>query len=323
MTLNQLRAFVMLAGTGSVREAARRLFVTQPAVSATVAALQAELGVRLVERDGRGLRLTDAGLVLADYGRRILGLWEEATLATVAGADPERGRLRLAAVTTAGEHLVPAVLASFRDGHPAVEVVLEVGNRNTVWDLLTHGDVDLAIGGRPALGGDVVSLAEAANELVLVSAPDPPGTPPPRGATAAELARRTWLMREPGSGTRATAEELLEELGIAPLRLTLGSNGALRESAILGLGVALISRAAVARQLADGALEEWRVGPLPLQRPWHLVARQGWKLPATAGLFVDHLLRTGEFTPGRQAPEAAAAAAMPAPGRHAVPRAPS
>jgi LysR family transcriptional regulator, low CO2-responsive transcriptional regulator len=301
MTINQLRAFVALAGAGSVREAAKRLFVTQPAVSASVAALQAELGVRLVERDGRGLRLTDAGLVLAGYGRRILGLLEEAKLATVAGADPERGRLRLAAVTTAGEHIVPAVLATFRDDHPEVEVVLEVGNRNSVWDLLANGDVDLAIGGRPPQGGDVVSLAEAENELLMVSAPEATGRRSPRQVTVAELARRTWLVREPGSGTRSAAEELLEELGIAPLRLTLGSNGALRESAILGLGVALISRAAVARQLSDGTLEEWRVGPLPLQRPWHVVARGGWSLPATAGLFVQHLLKTGGFGPASAA----------------------
>ena len=125
MTINQLRAFVVLAATGSVREAAQRLVVTQPAVSASVAALQAELGVALVERQGRGLRLTAAGIILADYGKRILGLLDEARVATVAGADPERGRLRLAAVTTAGEHVVPHVLASFREAHPEVEVVLE------------------------------------------------------------------------------------------------------------------------------------------------------------------------------------------------------
>jgi DNA-binding transcriptional LysR family regulator len=290
MTINQLRTFVMLAGAGSVREAAQRLFVTQPAVSAAVAALQSELGVRLVEREGRGLRLTDAGLVLAGYGRRILGLWEEAASATVAGADPERGRLRLAAVTTAGEHVVPALLASFRELHPGVEVVLEVGNRSNVWDLLANGGVDLAIGGRPPQGGDLVSLAEADNELVLVSARGAKRAVSPRTVSIADLARCTWLVREPGSGTRATAEELLEDLGIAPSRLTLGSNGALRESALVGLGVALISRVAVARQLAEGALEEWRAGPLPLKRAWHLVARGGWTVPPTATLFVDHLL---------------------------------
>jgi DNA-binding transcriptional LysR family regulator len=308
MTINQLRAFVVLAATGSVREAAQRLVVTQPAVSATVAALQAELGVALVERQGRGLRLTAAGIILADYGKRILGLLDEARVATVAGADPERGRLRLAAVTTAGEHVVPHVLASFREAHPEVEVVLEVGNRNRVWDLLGNGGVDLAIGGRPPQDGDFVSLAEADNDLVLVSAPETVAAGPPRPVAVGELARRTWLVREQGSGTRATADELLEQLGIEPARLTMGSNGALRECAMVGLGVALISRVAVARQLSEGTLEEWRAGPLPLSRSWHLAARGRRQLPATAALFVEHLLGSDEF---RMTAPASAAAAGP------------
>ncbi len=295
MTPNQLRSFVAVAETGSVQEAARCLFVTQPAVSAILASLQRELGVRLVERDGRGLRLTAAGTVLASYGRRVLGLLEEAAVATVASADPEHGRLRLVAVTTAGEHVVPGVLASFRAAHPGVEIVLEVGNRERLWSLLSTGEVDLAIGGRPPPGGELVSLAEADNDLVIVSAPRSGRAPVADEELLAELAIRPWLVRELGSGTRATAEELFEQLGISPTRLTLGSNGALRESTIVGLGITLISRAAVERQLEEGTLEEWSIGPLPLKRPWNLVARSGRALPATAALFVDHLLDTGSF----------------------------
>lgn len=304
MTPHQLRTFVAVADAGSVREAAQRLYVSQPAVSSVLAGMQEELGVALVEREGRGLRLTAAGQVLASHGRRLLGLWEAAMVATVAQADPERGSLRLAAVTTAGEHLVPPLLATFRRQRPHVEVILEVGNRNRVWDLLEHGRVDLAIGGRPPAGGRLANLAETDNYLVVVAAPNgepradgepAPGRDPPCGGSArqvsiAELAGRTWLVRERGSGTRATADELLEELGINPPHLTLGSNGALRESVAVGLGIALVSRAAVARELADNALEEWRAGPLPLRRSWHLVARDGEDLPATAALFRDHLL---------------------------------
>jgi DNA-binding transcriptional LysR family regulator len=126
--------------------------------------------------------------------------------------------------------------------------------------------------------------------------------------TVGELARHVWLVREAGSGTRATADELLEELGIEPARLTMGSNGALRESAMVGLGVALISRVAVARQLSEGTLEEWRAGPLPLSRSWHLAARGRRQLPATAALFVEHLLGTGEFRATVPVPPVVAAA---------------
>ena len=293
MTNGQLRTFVAVAATGSVREAAERLVVSQPAVSSVLASLQAEFGVSLVDRHGRGLRLTSAGTVLAEYGRRILGLWDEAMVATVARAAPERGRLRLAAVTTAGEQIVPPLLAIFRSRYPDVEVVLEVGNRTRVWDLLEHSGVDLGVGGRPPVMGRLVTLAETSNDLVVVSAPSGSGPSGTRSVAVADLARRTWLVREPGSGTRSTADELLEHLGIDPPRLTLGSNGALRESAMVGLGIALISRAAVARQLEEGSLEEWRTGPLPLRRRWHLVGREDGSRPATADLFRDCLLDPG------------------------------
>jgi len=290
MTPSQLQTFVAVADAGSVREAAQRLVVSQSAVSSVLAALQGELGVRLVRRDGRGLRLTEAGQVFAGYGRRILGLWDEARVATVAKADPEHGRLRLAAVTTAGEHIVPRLLAAFRHVHPFVEIVLEAGNRSRVWELLTHGGADLAIGGRPPAGGALVSLAATANELVVISAPGAASGDGIRSVSVAELASRTWLVREPGSGTASAADELLAELGINPPRLTLGSNGAIRESVMVGLGIALVSRAAVDREIAEGELEEWRAGPLPLRRRWHLVAKAGEDLPATAELFKDHVL---------------------------------
>jgi len=282
-----------VAETGSVHAAAESLFVSQPAVSAVLASLRRELGVALVERDGRGLRLTNSGAVLADYARRLLGLLEEAASAARAEADPEVGTLRLAAVTTAGERVVPAVLATFRREYPRVGIGLEVGNRTRITELLAGHRVDLAVGGRPSPGSGLVTLAERPNELVVVSAPEERAshTRGPRTVTAAELGGRTWLVREAGSGTRATADELLAELGLAPAVLTVGSNGAIAESVRVGLGVALLSRDAVTRQLEDGSLEELRTGPLPLRRRWCIVGRGGEALPATAALFLAHVTR--------------------------------
>ncbi len=111
VTLTQLRTFLAVAETGSVRAAAEHLVVTEPAVSSAVAALQKELELALVAKDGRGLRLTDAGEVYAGYARRVLGLLDEARSA--AAGEAGGGLLRVAAVTTAGEQLLPALLAGF------------------------------------------------------------------------------------------------------------------------------------------------------------------------------------------------------------------
>src|SRR5437763_12778170 len=110
MTLTQLRTFLTIAETGSIRAAAERLVVTQSAVSASLTALQKSLGVRLIRREGRGLRLTEAGETYAEYVRGLLGLLDEARNAAAAVADPERGELRIAALTTAGEQILPGLL---------------------------------------------------------------------------------------------------------------------------------------------------------------------------------------------------------------------
>jgi DNA-binding transcriptional LysR family regulator len=291
MTFNQLRTFVEVATSGSVIEAARSLMVSAPAVSAAVGAIEKELGVPLVERAGRGLVVTPAGVVFARYARQVLALLETAKSATAEALDPERGEVCLAAVTTAGEHVVPRFLASFRARYPEAGITLEVGNRDRVWDALEHHEADLAVGGRPPGGGRFVTLATRPNVLVLVAAGT--GKPSVREVDVETLAESVVLVREEGSGTRGTAEELLDELGVDPRTLTLGSNGAIRESVQVGLGITLISRDAVVRELDEGTLEEWRCPGIPRQRAWHVVARAHENLPATAGLFLAHLVAAG------------------------------
>ena len=300
VTLNQLRTFLAIADHESVHGAAQELVVTQAAVSASLAALQKALGLALVAPDGRGLRLTDAGREYASYARRIVGLLDEAGRAAAARADPERGELRIAAVTTAAEQVVPAILGGFRREHPLTGIRLESGNRDQVRSLLDRHQADLVVSGRPEPGWEVTVHAVRPHELVVVAAPDlaasaaraaGPGDTP---GLLAWLARQTWLLREPGSGTRASTAALLAELDMAPLALMVGSNGAIRESARVGLGVTLVSRDAVAAELAGGALAEIPVPGTPLHRDWFLVARPE-TLPPPADRLVHHVLHTEAF----------------------------
>lgn len=292
MTLTQLRVFVTVVEHGSARAAADHLLISQSAVSASLAALQRSLGVQLVTRHGRGLRLTDAGRLYADYVERALGLLDAGHAAASGELDPERGRVRLASVTTAGEQLVPPILASFRTRHPRAEISLEVGNREAVWAWLERYEADLAIAGQPPPHGRFSSKATRPHELVVVA----PSEASPGERVETWLSRQTWLLREHGSGTRATTEAFLDERGLTPPRLTVGSNVAIRESVRAGLGVTLTSRDAVARELASGTLAVLEVKGTPLKRDWHLVARAGETLPATAALLLDHAAASGEFT---------------------------
>jgi DNA-binding transcriptional LysR family regulator len=291
VTFPRLRTFVEVADAGSVHEAARRLVVTESAVSASVAALSRDVGVALVARDGRGLRLTPSGHVYARYARQMLGLLERAGAAARGELDPERGEVALAAVTTAADHLLPDLLASFRAAHPAIEIRLAVGSSEQVWSLLREHAVDLTIAGRPPAALDARVRAVRRNELVLVEAAGARSGP-------SDLAARTWLFREPGSGTRATCEALLAGLDIDPSRLMLGSNGAVVAGAVAGLGLTLVSRDAVARELAEGRLSVVPVPGTPLRRPWHAASAEHASAPTL--LLVDHLLHRGWRRPARR-----------------------
>ena len=294
MTLNQLRTFLAVAEHGSVRAAAGELVVTQAAVSASLAALQKSLGVALLAPEGRGLRLTSAGEAYAGYVRRVLGLLEEAGRAAAAAADPEHGELRIAAVTTAAEQVLPGLLSGFRDRHPGLGIRLEAGNRDRVRALLDRHHVDLVLGGRPEPGWDVQVLAVRPHQLDVVAGPELAARAPHGEALLPWLSRQAWLLREPGSGTRASTDALLAELDIAPVTLMVGSNGAIKESASVGLGVTLISRDAVAAELAAGRLTVLPVPGTPLHRDWYLVAHPG-PLPPTAARLLAYVLARGGF----------------------------
>ncbi len=259
MTFAQLRTLVTLAEEGSVRAAARRLVVTEPAVSAAIASLGREVGHRLVAREGRGVRLTPAGRTLAGYAAEILGLEQQARRELETA-----GPLRLAAVTTAGEYVLPAILKAFRGSHPDVQISLDVGNRATVFAALERHQVDLAVTGQPPGGRALAGVPFLDHRLVVVAAP---------GTRPGDLAGATWLLREHGSGTRETAERFLTAAGIEPrATMTLGSNGAVKQAAAVGLGVTLLSEQAVAAEVAAGTLVRVAAPGTPIERRWYAVA---------------------------------------------------
>lgn len=266
--MNQLSSFLAVAREGSVSGAAAKLYVTQPSISAAVSALSRELGVELTERVGRGIGLTAAGTAFRPYAADVLGLVEQGRAAAQEAADVSMRSLRMVAVATAAECVVPSLLRTFGRLHPEIGVTLEVANRSSVFERVLEHEVDVAIAGRPPEDDRIAGRAFLDNEIALIAAPDHPlAAGPP--VQAAELADLVWLIREPGSGTRQLVAELLSEHAIQPRTLTLGSNGAIKEAVRLGLGVSLQSRVAVEQELRAGAIAEIAVrGGLP-RRQWY------------------------------------------------------
>jgi DNA-binding transcriptional LysR family regulator len=269
VTVTQLRSFLAVVRTGSVTAAAEELVVSQPSVSAAVSALTRELGVELTERVGRNVRPSAAGKAFASYAADIVGLLDQGARAARETADRAATELRIGAVTTAGEYIVPQLMQAFAAHHPEVTLSVDVGNRERVFERLRMHRSDIAIGGRPPDDG-IVGERFLDNPIVIVTAPDDP-LAKRRRVGVEELGSRPWLLREEGSGTRSMTEEFLAGHDLhAPIR-TLGSNGAIKQAARAGLGVSLQSRLATHLEVELGLLGTIHVNvPLP-RRHWYVI----------------------------------------------------
>jgi DNA-binding transcriptional LysR family regulator len=268
--VTQLTSFLAVIRGGSVTAAADELVVTQPSVSSALSALARELGCELFERSGRGIRLTEAGTAFAPYAADMIGLLGNARQAVLEAADMAARRLRIGAVTTAAESLVPPLMRAFADQHPDIELTLHVGNREDVLDRVRTHLVDVAISGQPPADDRLVAHPLVDNEIACITSSDDP-VANGRRVKASELAARSWLLREPGSGTRTLNEQFLANRGLSPMTLTLGSNGAIKQAARAGLGVSLLSRAAVETELGSGRLGEIQLTDGPARRSWFVL----------------------------------------------------
>jgi DNA-binding transcriptional LysR family regulator len=286
VTLNQLSSFLAVAREGSVSGAATKLYVTQPSISAAVSALSRELGVELTERVGRGIGLTAAGEAFRPYAADVLGLVEQGRTAAREAADASMRSLRIVAVATAAECVVPSLLRAFGKLYPEINLSLEVANRSSLFERVLGHEADVAIAGRPPEDDRIAGRAFLDNEIALIAAP---GHPLADGAPVAPttLGELVWLLREPGSGTRQLVSEFLSGHSLRPQTLTLGSNGAIKEAVRLGLGVSLQSRIAVANDLRDRTIGEISLNEQLPRREWYALHSATVPLRPSVVRFLD------------------------------------
>lgn len=304
-TFRQLATFHAVARLGSVSAAADELHLTQPAVSIQIAALEESARSQLLQRTGRGIRLTEAGELLDGYARRILELWREAgeEMATLQGVFS--GTLRVGAITTA-EYLLPPMLVTFANEHPQVKVKLQVGNRDEIVQMLASQEIDLAIMGRPPAELKTDSTPFAKHPMAFLAAPNHPLMAGPR-ATMAMLSDQRILVRERGSGTRSTIERLFKDAGL-PLRIgsELSSNEAIKHMCAAGFGVAFLSMHTCVLELRAGVLALLPMDHNPIERDWHVMHLASRQLPQVALAFEKFLCTRGQAEIARQLGDAPA-----------------
>lgn len=289
VTFRQLRLVQALADTGSVSGAARATHVTQPTASMQLKEAARAVGLPLYEVVGKKVCLTDVGRELAETARAIAGTWDAFEQGVDALKGLARGRLRVAVVSTA-QYFMPRLIGGFCRKHPGIDVALEILNRDGVVQRLRENLDDLYIMSMPPAGVELGDEAFMPNPIVVIA----PTTDPlaRRGRVPLhDLARRRFILRERGSGTRMAADEHFRRAKFRPdVRLELGSNEAVKESVAGGLGLGVISRHALHGLQSEHGVRVIDVEGFPLRSAWHIVHPASKKLPPLARAFRQHLL---------------------------------
>lgn len=288
LTFRQLETFATVARLGSFSRAAESLHLTQPAVSIQIRQIVDVVGLPLFEQSGRDIRLTAAGQELLQTARELDDSWNRFESAVDALKGLRKGRLRVALVTTA-KYFLPRMLGAFCQRYPEIDIELEVANRARIVERLRANEDDLYIMSFPPEELEVVATPFLDNPLVVVA---PAGLPlPPGPLSLADLAHHPFLMRETGSGTRKAVDRHLARSGNAlNVKLSLGSNEAIRDLVASGMGLAILSRHVLGDKPEQDGLRIIDVTGFPLQQPWSIVhlKRKVLSLPAQA--FIDELL---------------------------------
>lgn len=254
MDLHKLRIFATVARLGSFTRAAEALHMTQPTVSQQIAVLEEQIGAPLIERQTRRLRLTPAGEALRPYADQMIALASAATEAARAAAGLADRTLRLGVGHTLATYLLPELLRRYQGDAPQHRVRLSVGNTAELLEQVATDTVELALVGSPALHPGVAVTPFMHDRLVVIVAPEDPWAAREE-VELEELLTRPLLTREPGSALHASVERLLGAAALASDNvILLGETEAIKRSVEAGLGVALVQRIAVGREVATGTL---------------------------------------------------------------------
>jgi DNA-binding transcriptional LysR family regulator len=294
VTLRQLRVFAAAARHSSFGKAAEELHLTPPAVSMQIRELEEQVGLPLFDRSGRQVELTVTGEYLLVYAKKVIATLKDAEDAIARFRGLKSGRLVIGMVSTA-KYFVPRLLARFRKEHPAIEATLAVGgNREQLVALLRANEVDLAIMGRPPREFATRAEPFAIHPHAIVTPPDHPllavGHAPAR-----LLANYEFLIREPGSGTRAAMEGFFAEHHLHPrIAMEMPSNETIKQAVMAGMGISFLSLHTIGIERRAGLISIPDVEGLPVLKRWYVVHTLAKSLSPAAEAFRYFVLEEGE-----------------------------
>jgi len=294
----RLKVFRAVAEHLSFRKAAERLFLSQPAVTLQIQALEDDLGVRLFDRAANRISLTPQGARLLRYAKKIATLASQAEQELAAGEGQLSGELALGVSTTIAQYVLPRLIGAFLGEHPRVKLLLQSGNTEEIVELLIERKVSIGLIEGPSRHREIRAEPFMEDELVLIASPQFEN-----GRMSREqLTSSSLLMREQGSGSRRVVETALEKAGIKLKSfhhvMNLDSTEAIKSAVEAGLGVGFVSRWAISKELELGALKVVDVAGVRVARSFSLILCTGPESQGPVGAFRNFALQRARLLSG-------------------------
>ncbi|HPC47225.1 MAG TPA: LysR family transcriptional regulator [Deltaproteobacteria bacterium] len=273
MNIHQINIFAIAAKTLSITKTARTMNLSQPSVSIQIKDLEDSLGVRLFDRMNRRIALTDAGKVFFEYAQRLLGLIEEIDAVMKGFSAGDAGRIVLGASSTVGVYVLPRFLGEFKERYPKADISLHILNRKEAAERCVAGELDFAFMQDPPRHPDLAAVPFMKDELVIVCSRRH------RWAGRSHLTMKILasepqpiILREEGSGTRGLIENVIRRYGIEKkVTMEMGSSEGIKRAVEANLGIAVLSRSVIAKEVRSGTLAALPIRDLETVREFYLV----------------------------------------------------
>lgn len=294
MIIEALRVFVTVTEQSHFSRAADLLNISQPGVSLHIRNLENELGAKLLHRSPKQVRLTEAGDVMYQKAKQILSLYEEAKQDIHMLQDKVTGAIQIGASFTIGEYVLPRRLAEFAAQYPLVAMQVTIGNTEEIVQAVRSNELDVGLIEGETNATDLVITPYMKDEMILIAPSASPLTTE-RFVDAEMLQNQVWVLRESGSGTRASSDQFMRDANLTPKRsYVFNSSQSVKEAVVSGLGVAMLSRWIVRRELESGELNELRLNKERFERYFSIIRHKEGAATMAVNMFTQRLLTAGD-----------------------------
>ncbi|MNO14714.1 HTH-type transcriptional regulator CysL [compost metagenome] len=294
MIVDALKVFVTVVEQSHFSKAGELLGLSQPGVSLHIRNLENELGTRLLHRSPKQVRLTEAGTILYQRAKQMLSLYEEAGREIRLLRDEVTGSLHIGASFTIGEYILPARLAEFAKQYPQVSLQVTIGNTEEIIAAVKTNQLDAGFIEGETADPELTIIPYMKDEMIVIA----PAGHPLADSLAVEkdmLQDQTWVLREHGSGTRAFSDHFFQESGLHVKRsYVFNSSQGVKEAVSAGLGLGMLSRWIVRKELAGGEISGLRLRQRLLEREFLIIRHSGNPQSMAVQMFIKKVLAAPE-----------------------------